>query len=130
MVKFARIVFAVAGIIGLLELLPFYFQEASFSADFPPAIAHPEFFYGFIGVAAVWQLVFFVIATNPLRYRPIMGIALLEKAAFAIPAYLLWQSGRLTAQPILAGATVDALMFLFFAIAFVGVWRSASQKPV
>ena len=48
--KFARIVFLVAGIYGLLVVAPQYFLEARIGRDTPPAITHPEFFYGFVGV--------------------------------------------------------------------------------
>jgi hypothetical protein len=40
---------------GLLALLPQYFLEAGNGLDFPPAINHPEYYFGFIGVAVVWQ---------------------------------------------------------------------------
>src|SRR5262245_63460257 len=48
--KFARIVFLVAGIYGLLVVAPQYFLEAKIGRDTPPPITHPEFFYGFVGV--------------------------------------------------------------------------------
>jgi len=48
--KFARVVFLVAGIYGLIVLLPQYFLEAKVGLDSPPPITHPEFYYGFIGV--------------------------------------------------------------------------------
>ena len=49
--RFARVVYFIAGIYGLLVLLPQYFLEEKTGRDFPPAITHPEFFYGFIAVA-------------------------------------------------------------------------------
>ena len=45
-------VFLIAGIYGLLVLVPQYFVEA---AGVVSTIALPEFFYGFFGVAAAWQ---------------------------------------------------------------------------
>ena len=67
--KFAKIVFYVAGIYGLLVLFPQYFMEAKTGQDFPPAITHPEYYYGFIGVALAFQILFLIIARNPLQYR-------------------------------------------------------------
>ena len=32
------------------------------SDGYPPTITHPDFFYGFVGVALVWQLVFLLNA--------------------------------------------------------------------
>jgi hypothetical protein len=46
--KFARYVFLIAGIYGLLVLVPQYFVEA---AGVAPTIALPEFFYGLLGMA-------------------------------------------------------------------------------
>jgi hypothetical protein len=44
--KFARVVFLVAGIYGLIVVAPQYFMEAKTGRDFPPPITHPEFYYG------------------------------------------------------------------------------------
>ena len=75
----ARRVFGAAGIVGLLMLLPHYFLFEKIGRDYPPAITHPEFFYGFIGVAVAWQFAFLVIARDPARYRLLMIPAVLEK---------------------------------------------------
>jgi hypothetical protein len=42
--KFARGVFLVAGIYGLLVLTPIYFLEARIGRETPPPITHPEYF--------------------------------------------------------------------------------------
>ena len=75
--KFARIVFTVAGVYGLIVLLPQYFFIEKNSHEFPPAITHAEYYYGFIGVAVAWQIVFLTFAKNPVRYRPLMLPAIL-----------------------------------------------------
>jgi len=91
-VLFARRVFAFAGWYGLLALLPQYGMENRVGTDFPPAITHPEYFYGFLGVAIAWQLAFLVISRDPLRFRPLMLPAVVEKATFGVAAIvLLWQ---------------------------------------
>ena len=56
--KFASRVYLVAGIYGLIALVPQYFTELKIGRDYPPAITHPEFYYGFIGVAISWQIAF------------------------------------------------------------------------
>lgn len=81
--KFARWTFNLAGIYGLAALLPQYFLLDKIARDTPPAVTHVEFFYGFVGVAIAWQLAFFVIASDPRRYRPIMLVAIFEKLSFA-----------------------------------------------
>ena len=54
--KFAKIVFWVAGIWGLLVITPLYFMFALIGRNDPPPITHPGFFYGFVGVALAWQV--------------------------------------------------------------------------
>jgi len=39
-----------AGIYGIAVIAPQYFMEAQVGRDYPPAITHPEYFYGFVGV--------------------------------------------------------------------------------
>ncbi len=70
--KFARIVFRIAGIWGLLVIAPLYFLFNVISEKDPPAITHPGFFYGFVGVTLVWQIAFLFIAQDPVRFRPLM----------------------------------------------------------
>ena len=77
---FARRVFMAAGIYGLLVLLPQYLLETKTGMDFPPAITHPEYYYGFIGVGVAWQVAFLLIARNPGGLRPLMIPAILVKA--------------------------------------------------
>jgi hypothetical protein len=111
--SFAKIVFRVAGIYGLLVLTPMYFLESKIGRDTPPAITHPEFFYGFVGVALAWQFVFLVLSTDPVRYRPMILPSIVEKIGFGIPSFILFSERRL-ASSTLAVASVDwVLAFLF-----------------
>jgi len=77
--RFAKQVFLVAGIYGIVVLLPQYFVE--WGLDLPMPITRPEHFYGFIGVALSWQFLFLVIARDVERYRPLMLVGVLEKWA-------------------------------------------------
>lgn len=116
-VTFARRVFTIAAIYGILVLLPQYFMEDKVGRDFPPPITHPEQFYGFIGVALAWQVLFLIIAKDPIRYRPVMIPAILEKIAFGIPCIFLFMQGRL-ATMILAVASIDLIFAILFAISY------------
>jgi purine-cytosine permease-like protein len=115
---FARRVFLGAGIYGLVVLLPQYFLEDRIGRDYPPPITHPEHFYGFVGLALVWQLAFLLIASDVIRYRPLMPIAVAEKAAFAVPTFLLFASGRVAAATT-AVAGIDAVLGIFFLAAYL-----------
>lgn len=116
--KFARYTFAIAGIYGILALVPQYFFEKQIGIDSPPAITHPEYFYGFIGVALAFQLVFLIIAKDPVRFRPIMPAAIVEKIAFVIPTFYLYANGNAPWQ-ITAGAAVDLVLAILFTISFL-----------
>lgn len=116
--KFARVVFAVAGVWGLLVVTPLYFLFNTLSHQYPPAITHPEFYYGFAGVALAWQIAFLIIASDPVRFRLIMIPSILEKLGYTVAVIVLHLQGR-TAQPNLIFAGVDLLLCLLFLMAFV-----------
>jgi hypothetical protein len=116
--KLARLVFLIAGIYGLIVLLPQYFLEGKIGRDFPPPITHPEFYYGFIGVTVPWQILFLIISRNPARYRLMMIPAILEKALFPIAVVFLFLQHRVS--PLILGpATIDLLLGVLFVTAFV-----------
>jgi hypothetical protein len=116
-VPFARRVFLTAAVYGVLVLAPQYFMEAQVGRDFPPPITHPEHFYGFIGVALAWQVLFVVIARDPVRYRPVMPVAVLEKLGFGIAAVVLFAQGRLHAA-VLGAGIIDLVLAALFLAAF------------
>lgn len=115
--KFARVLFIVAGLYGIVALLPQYFAEKLIGRLFPPVITHPEYFYGFIGVVVVWHVLFLVIAREPLRYRPLMGLAFAEKFVFGVPTVLLYVQGRV-GTAILGAALIDLAFGVLFIIAY------------
>ena len=101
--------FRIAAIYGLLVLPPAYLQ--------PWPAEHPEAFLGFIGIATTFQLVFWVIASDPSRYRALMPIAVLEKLSFGAPGLLLFALGRVDTV-IAVFATIDLLLGLGFLLAW------------
>lgn len=115
--KFARSLFSVAGIYGLLVLLPQYFLEAKTGRDFPPSITHPEYYYGFIGVALSWQVLFLILARDPVRYRAMMIPAVLEKATFGVAAVVLFMLGRVSAV-MLGFGVLDLIFGALFVVAY------------
>jgi hypothetical protein len=126
---FAQRVFLVAGIYGILSVTPLYFLEERLSRDLPPPIAHPEYFYGFVGVTLAWQLVFLVIARDPIRFRPIMLGAIVEKLSFGLSSWLLLLQSRVTFS-IALPASIDIVLAALFAMAFWKTRRAANQEPV
>jgi len=124
--KFAKVLFLVAGIYGLLALAPQYFLEEKNGRDFPPAITHPEYYYGFVGVAIAWQIVFLIMSRDPVRYRPIMLAGVVEKASYAIAVIVLYLQGR-TGTLILGAGIIDLALGALFLLAYV-VTRDESRK--
>ena len=120
----ARRLFLIAGVYGLAVILPQFFFEARVGRDYPPAVTHPEYFYGFLGVAAAWQVAFLVIATDPVRYRPLMIPSALEKLSFAGAVAVLYWQGRV--PDMVAGfAAVDFVFGVLFVTAFRQLGRYA-----
>lgn len=122
--RFSRWLFLLAGIYGLVALVPMYFMESMISDQEPPAITHPEFFYGFIGVAVAWQVAFLIISTDPPRYRPLLVAAVLEKLSFGVAVLVLRLQDRVSASMVFAGCT-DLLLAALFTSSYVMLRRLA-----
>ena len=122
--RFARRVFIAAGVYGLVGLLPLYFFEQRFAELFPPALTHPEFFYGFAGVALAWQVAFLVIGSDPARFRPLMLPAVLEKLGYGLAVVTLVVQGR-TPVLLVTTAVIDLVLAILFAAAYLRT-RAAS----
>jgi len=116
-VRFARWVFLIAGITGIIEIVPLFFLEAMIGRTQPPPITHPEYYYGFVGVVFAWQVAFFIIARDPVRYRPLMPALFLEKLLYPIAVLTLYAQQRVHSQ-MLGGAMLD----LIWLVLFVVVW--------
>ena len=126
--RLPRFIFWIAGIYGLVVLAPLYFLEEQIGFDFPPPITHPEYFYGFVGVALSWQIAFLVIGQNPARYRPMIIPAILAKATFGIATILLFAQQRVSAR-LLAFGIVDLAWGVLFAVAFWRLFRGSKNWP-
>ena len=121
--KFAKIVFWIAGIWGLLVITPLYFMFHFIGEKDPPPITHPGFYYGFVGTALAWQIAFCFIATDPLRHRPMMIPSIVEKLAYGTAIVLLVLAHRTRASDMIFAATDLTLGALFLA----AYWRTATR---
>ena len=116
-VRFARRVFSIAGWYGLIVMLPNFFLEAKIGRDFPPPITHPENYYGFICVTLAWQVLFLIIARDPVRLRPAMIAAILEKFPFVIAMVVLYAQGGV-APIFLVPVAIDFVLGILFIASF------------
>jgi hypothetical protein len=122
--KFARWVFLVSGIYGVLVITPLYFMEAFIGKQTPPPISHPEFFYGFVGLGLAWQVLFLVVASDPQRFRRMMLPSILEKVSYGIALIVLHQQQRIPASSFRIGM-VDWIWALLFTISFIRTPKSS-----
>lgn len=111
MSKFSSRMFRWAAIYGVIVLAPLYFT--------PLPSLMGETLLGFIGLALVFQGVFWMIGGDPLNYRALMPLAVAEKLAFAVPALALFAQGYPVAPPVAGFAAIDLLLGLGFLVA----WR-------
>ena len=116
--RFAQIVFAVAGIWGIVVLTPFYWLVDVTGRVYDPPAAYPHFFYGFFAVALAWQIAFLVIASNPMRFRTFMIPAMIEKLGYVATLVVMYGQQRV-AQVDAMAAVPDGLLGLLFIVAFV-----------
>ena len=122
--KFAKWVYRTAGIYGLLVLAPLLFLEHTVSQTSPPAITHPEYYYGFAITGVAWQVAFLVISNYPQRIRPLMPVTWLEKT-WGLIAIILYLQNRISLQVLALG-----LIDLLFAAFFVSAYFTTTQSRV
>ncbi len=122
--NFAKFVFLAAGIYGILVTVPLYFLEPQIARLVPPAVTHPEYYYGFIGVTLAFQILFIFLSTDPLRYRLLMLPCIFEKAVYAAEIIVLFSQQRISAMTLGFGM-IDLVLGLLFAVAF---WATRSRS--
>ncbi len=117
--KFAKYTFIGAGIWGLAVLLPFYALIDITGRQYAPPTDYPQFFWGFLSVALAWQVGFLVIGTDPVRFRPLMIPAIIEKMGYVATLIFLYAGGRISSldfQPVLPDFVVGVLFIAAFAM--------------
>jgi len=115
--RFAKIVFWVAAIWGFISLPPLYFLFDTIGRQSPPPITHPDFYYGFVGVTLAWQFAFAVMASDPVRFRPLMIPAVLEKFTFVGALAVLFLQNRVAASQLIFGG-IDVVLGILFLVSF------------
>lgn len=124
---FSKWVFASAGVWGVLVVPPLYFLYDTVGRMNPPAVTHPEFYYGFIAVTLAWQLAFFVIASDPVRFRLLMLPAICEKMFYVVTLVVLTVQGHIAPSQLPFGA-VDLLLGVLFTAAFLKTSGLAARQ--
>jgi hypothetical protein len=116
--RFAKVVFCVAGIWGLVVITPLYFMFGVIGRKDPPPVTHPGFYYGFVGAALAWQIAFLMIAKDPLRLQSMMIPSVLEKFSYGIGVVVLVVQGRMHKSDLMF-AGMDLLLGVLFVFAYI-----------
>jgi len=116
--RFAKIVFWAAGLWGVIVITPLFFIFDLVGRQDPPPITHPGFYYGFATAALAWQLAFFVIASDPVRFRTLMLPSMFEKFSYGVVVFTLCFQSRMRRGDLVFGI-VDVLLGIFFVVAFM-----------
>jgi hypothetical protein len=124
---FARWVFLLAGITGVVVVAPLFFMEDRIGVDHPPPINHPEWYYGFLSVTLAWQLMYMTIGWNPIRHRLVMLPAIVAKSSFVATILILYALERV-ASNMLPASAFDAVWVLLFIVAFFRTPRD-TERP-
>jgi hypothetical protein len=115
---FAKRVFTWAAIYGVIVLAPIPFLEAYVARSTGP-VTYPEYYYGFALTALVFQGIFFVIGRDPVRYRALMRVGVLEKLSFGVPCWVLYAQHRLGNPSVLPFASIDLGLGALFAVSYL-----------
>jgi hypothetical protein len=110
---FATWTYRIAAIYGFAITTPLLFMESRMR----PAVSHPEQYYGFLGLILVWQMAFWLISTDPVRYRPLMVVTWFEKACFFVACVVLFALGRIKGD-VLAVGLIDGVLGVLFVVAY------------
>jgi hypothetical protein len=114
--QFARWLFWTAGAFGLVAIYPLY------------RVPGTPTYYGLLATLIAWQAAFFVIGSNPRRYRWLMIPAVLEKALWMLTLFVLHTTGQVDRRAILLNAATHGLLGVLFIIAFAVTPKTESPR--
>jgi hypothetical protein len=124
---FAKRVFQVAGLYGLVVVALGYATFLWGADDWAVTTNHPEFVHGFFVATFAWQIAFLLIATDPVRYRLLMLAAMIEKFPYTAAVLALYASGEIDLL-ILAFGLIDGVFGLLFGVSYALTDGEASAE--
>jgi hypothetical protein len=111
---FARVVFAIAGLFGLGQMISLYQQSVS------------AMYYALLGTLGAWQILFLLIAWKPAELRPAMIPAVFEKLFWCVTLFVLYSRGTLSSTDLAVYVTPNGLLGVLFALAY---FRTSRRVP-
>jgi hypothetical protein len=123
--RFAKYVFRIAGVYGLLVTFPLYFMEQRNGLSSRSQSSR-------ILLLIHWchrciQILFFFVASDPVRYRPLMFLCVLEKVSLVPTFFILFPQGR---YPVLGipFVVIDLAFGILFVFAYIKT-KGLPNKP-
>lgn len=114
---FAKWVFTIGGVWGVLVIGPLFFVEGLMADATGKPFSHPDIYYGFAASTFAWQLGYLVIGRNPAAYRPFMLLGALGKVIYFAATWTLFLQGRIVITvPVVASP--DILLAVLFVVAW------------
>jgi hypothetical protein len=116
-VKLARCIFLLAAAYGFFVLTSWMFIT-------PRMVGHarhqqPEIYYGFGSVGLAWQVVFVLIAADPVRYRPLMLLAAVFEKFFFSGILIVLMLRHIAGLHWIPAAAVDGVLGIGFVVAYL-----------
>src|ERR1019366_1402425 len=121
--RIVRWIFVVAGLYGTVLTISMLVHPPAMLGKAP--WQQPEIYYGFATMGLAWQVVFFLIAGDPRRYRIMMFVsAIYDKLAFVAVLVVLLLKRR--AELHWVGPAVNEFVF---AMAFLVSYFLTAETP-
>jgi hypothetical protein len=117
-IHFAKRVFQIAAIWGLFILPLAYLGYLLGLEGATVATDRPEIVHGFFLITLAWQVAFWIISTDPVRFRPLMPVAMLEKFPFMLAVIALYANGQAPETMLVLGL-IDGVLGALFAAAYI-----------
>jgi hypothetical protein len=114
--RFAKGVYLIAGIWGVIIIGLNFFAERAIAVH-ERAITHPEYFYGFNAVTLAWQVLFLLLSSDPVRYRPLIPATWIEKFGYVLAVAVLYSLGRIS-QFVFLFSFTDLILGVLFVMAY------------
>ena len=108
-------------------MVPILFAENQIEQIMPPAVNHPEFFYGFVILNMCWQVLYLFIAKDPIRFRPMMIPSFFAKASGPVALTWLFLQGRISSQWITT-TILDGAFAILFLVSFWVTGQEATNN--
>ena len=116
-IKLARGIFIAAALYGFAVLGAWMFITPKMVGS--ASTQQPEIYYGFGSIGLAWQPVFLLIASDQLRYRPLMLIAAIGEKFFFVGILTVLMLRHIAGLHWIPAAAADGFLGVMFVLAYL-----------